>query len=158
MFRFIYFLLSIVASTLPEVNIASGLLCQTSNIVFCSLRMKNFRIIPFFLTLAPNQPDHCSAPNTFQNRHTTLYSAKIFPFTAYLQFSTHFLVFSFRLNSFHFFRPPQCRKEIKRECFCLSLSSIMMTRLVLQFWLLGLQLCSAPGLIMNSSSGLCDKD
>ena len=33
-----------------------------------------------------------------------------------------------------------------------------MTRLVLQFWLLGLQLCSAPGLIMNSSSGLYDKD
>ena len=67
-YLFIYFLLSIVASTLPEVNIASGLLCQTSNIVFCSLRMKNFRIIPFFLTLSPNQPDqpdHCSA----QHKH-----------------------------------------------------------------------------------------
>ena len=46
---------------------------------FCSLRMKNFRIIPFFLTLAPNQPDHCSAPNIniSKSTHNTLLSQNI---------------------------------------------------------------------------------
>ena len=103
-YLFIYFLLSIVASTLPEVNIASGLLCQTSNIVFCSLRMKNFRIIPFFLTLSPNQPDqpdHCSAQNinilklthnTLLSQNISMHSVSPFPHT--------FLSFLFQIKLF----------------------------------------------------------
>ena len=104
-YLFIYFLLSIVASTLPEVNIASGLLCQTSNIVFCSLRMKNFRIIPFFLTLSHNQPDqpdhYCSAQNIniLKLTHNTLLSQNISIYSVSPIFHT-FLSFLFQIKLF----------------------------------------------------------
>ena len=93
--------MSIVASTLPEVNIASVLLCQT---LFCSLRLKNFRIIPFFLTLAPNQPDqpdHCSAQNIniSKSTHNTLLSQNISIYSVSPIFHT-FLSFLFQIKLF----------------------------------------------------------